>query len=118
MSAKSMTCIVCPAGCRLAVENVSGEWRVEGHKCERGRLYGIAEMTDPKRVVTAVVRTASESLPYAPVRTDKPIRRDLVFPLLKAIYATEATARFNTGDIVIADFEGSGVNVVLTRDAE
>ena len=117
MNEKTFTCIVCPAGCRLTarLDEVSKEWRVEGNKCDRGRLYGISEMTDPKRTVTAVVRTDSERLPFAPVRTDKPIKRDLVFRLLKKIYSLEVKAPFKSGDVLLRDFEGSGVNVVLTR---
>ena len=120
MNEKTFTCIVCPAGCRLTarLEEASGKWLVEGNKCDRGRLYGISEMTDPKRTVTAVVRSDSVTLPYAPVRTDKPIRRALVLPLLKAIYACEAKAPFKTGEILVRDFEGSGVDVIFTRDSE
>ncbi len=117
MKEKSFTCIVCPAGCRLTARlaDASSEWTVEGNKCDRGRLYAISEMTAPTRTVTAVVRTSSEALPYAPVRTDKPIARDLVFRLLDAIYSVEVEAPFKSGDVVIRDFEGSGVNVVLAR---
>ena len=120
MKEKTFTCIVCPAGCRLTarLDEASGKWLVEGNKCDRGRVYAISEMTDPQRTVTAIVKTDSESLPYAPVRTDKPIRRALVDALLKAIYASKAKGPFKSGDVLIADFEGSGVNVVLTRGSE
>lgn len=120
MTERTFTCIVCPAGCRLTarLEEASGKWLIEGNRCDRGRQYAVSEMTDPKRTVTAVVRTDSEALPWAPVRTDKPIRRALVFPLLKAVYALHMKAPFKTGDIVIADFEGSGVNVVFARGSE
>jgi len=117
MTERNLTCIVCPAGCRLSIrkDEASGEWLVEGNKCDRGRLYAVSEMSDPKRTVTAVVRTSSEALPYAPVRTDKPIAKALVFRLLDAIYAAELDGPFKAGDLVIRDFEGTGVNVVLTR---
>ena len=35
---KTMTCIVCPMGCRLTVD--SGE--VSGHRCNRGRDWALA----------------------------------------------------------------------------
>jgi CxxC motif-containing protein len=80
--------------------------------------YAVAEMTAPVRTVTAVVRTASARMPYAPARTDKPIDRELVFPLLAAIYASEAGASFKRGDTLIENFKGSGVNVILCRDED
>lgn len=115
---RAMTCIVCPAGCRLTADKVADEWRVDGNKCERGRLYAIEEMTDPKRVVTAVARTLSHDLPYAPVRSTAPIKRDMVFKLLRSVYSVELPAAFESGFTVLRDFEGTGVDVVTTRGTE
>ncbi len=118
MNAKNLTCIVCPAGCRLSVRNENDEWIVEGNKCERGRAYAVAEMTDPKRTVTAVVRTDSKTLHFAPLRTSAPVPKDMVFKLLKEIYAMEAKAPFKEGEALIKDFGGTGTDVVFTRGSE
>lgn len=120
MKERSFTCIVCPAGCRLkaSFDEASKAWLVEGNKCDRGRQYAVSEMSDPKRTVTAVVRTDSEALPWAPVRSSAPLRRPLVLPLLKAIYSMEAKAPFKTGDVLIKDYGSSGVDVIFTRDSE
>jgi len=116
MNGKSLTCIVCPAGCRISIEAEGKSWKIEGNKCPRGKTYAIAEMTDPRRSVSAVIRTKSVSLPYAPVRTDKPIKQELVFKLLEAIYSLEIEGPLQSGAVIIPDFENSGVNVILTRE--
>ena len=89
--------------------------KVSGNKCARGEKYGIEEAIDPKRVVTYVVRSDSDSLPFVPARTDGPLRKPLIPELLDALNSLEVKTPLKRGDILLADFAGSGVNVVATR---
>ncbi|HBE02676.1 MAG: hypothetical protein A2096_05940 [Spirochaetes bacterium GWF1_41_5] len=116
----TFTCIVCPQGCHLTAcrNSDTAGWSVQGNRCVRGRDYAVSEMTEPRRTVTAVVRTDSVYLPYAPVRTDQPLRREMVFQLLEAVYALKVKSPFRAGDVIIKDFKGTGVNVLLTRTDE
>lgn len=50
-----LTCIVCPKGCRLRVDENDG-YKVLGNTCPRGEVYGREEALDPKRTVTSTVR--------------------------------------------------------------
>ena len=36
---KELTCIVCPNGCRLMVEEADGGFRVTGNRCKRGEEF-------------------------------------------------------------------------------
>lgn len=111
---KKFTCIVCPQGCSIKVD---GDL-VSGNKCPRGEAYVREELSDPKRTVTAVVRTDSSNLHFIPVRTDKPISRKLVFNLLKSIYSLTAKVPLKSGDVIIENYENTGVNVKVTRTLE
>lgn len=54
---RELTCIVCPIGCRLSVEDAAdGELLVTGNRCPRGAAYAVEEIRAPKRVVTATCR--------------------------------------------------------------
>lgn len=54
---KELTCIVCPQGCHLVVqEDAEGRLLVSGNRCPRGALYAQEELTTPKRLVTATCR--------------------------------------------------------------
>ncbi|MCX7655368.1 MAG: DUF1667 domain-containing protein [Treponemataceae bacterium] len=54
---KELTCIVCPQGCHLVVqEDTNGRLLVSGNRCPRGALYAQEELTTPKRLVTATCR--------------------------------------------------------------
>jgi len=68
---KKMICIACPNGCHLTVEKTDDKIEVTGNKCSKGEEYGKAEVTNPKRTVTAVVKTNIKEMPYVSVRTDK-----------------------------------------------
>ena len=50
---KEITCIVCPKGCTLTVDRANG--KVTGNSCDRGKDYGLAEVTNPTRVLTTTV---------------------------------------------------------------
>ena len=57
MDRKEIICIVCPMGCQLEVskDDISKSYIVKGNKCARGKEYGIKEMSNPTRVLTATV---------------------------------------------------------------
>ncbi len=111
---RELICISCPVGCHLAVTVQDDTVQVSGNRCPKGEIYGREEMLAPKRVVTAVARCASQSVPYVSVKTDTPLPRELIRPLLNAIYQQTAEPPLQIGDIFIPDYRGSGVNVVFT----
>jgi CxxC motif-containing protein len=110
------TCISCPIGCRLTVEKKrGGKIAVRGNRCPKGETYGREEMLAPKRVVTAVVRTDSRAFPCIPVRTDKPLPRELISGLIADLARRSVRLPAARGQMLIENYKGSGVNVVLTR---
>ncbi len=112
-------CINCPAGCHLTItQREDGSYEVAGNTCPRGKAYGINEMTDPRRTVTASVPVRSEKTPCLPVKTDAPLPVALIPALLKEIYALELELPAEAGTLLIRNFENTSVNVVLTRGAE
>jgi CxxC motif-containing protein len=66
-------------------------------------------------VVTAVVRTDSQAFPYIPVRTDTSLPRELIAGLIKDLSRYLVRLPAVRGTVLIEDYRGSGVNVVLTR---
>jgi CxxC motif-containing protein len=88
---------------------------VRGNRCPKGEAYGREEAASPKRTVTAVVRTDSEAFPYVPVRTDKPLLRELCAALLSELSGLEVRLPAALGDVLIESFRESGVKVLLTR---
>lgn len=118
LNKKEMICIVCPIGCQLTVmENLESQdgYRVEGNKCPRGKVYAIEEMTCPTRIVTTTVCIENSFLKRLPVKTHKPIPKELIFKCMSAINEVVVKAPVKVGDIVIENILDIGVNVVATR---
>lgn len=112
---KEIICISCPNGCHLVVEEIPGGVKVTGNKCMKGEIYGKAEVADPRRTVTAVVKTTSLEQPYVSVRTDKALPKKMIKPLLKELYKMEVSVPIKRGDVIVANYENTGINVVCTK---
>ena len=111
---KELICIVCPKGCHLTVDEEK-DWAVPGNGCPRGAEYGRAELTNPTRVVTSTVRLLGGSYPRCPVKTDRPIPRELIFPVMAALDGVTAASPVHCGDIILENVCGTGANIVATR---
>ena len=113
---KTYICIACPMGCPMTLDATNpADLLVEGNKCPRGRSYAIEEHSDPKRVVTTTVQTASPAYPRIPVKTDRAIRKQLVDDLLHHLHSLEIKLPVKRGDILVSDFKDTGVQVLITR---
>ena len=110
-----LVCIVCPNGCHLTVEQTADGLRVQGNKCIRGEQYGKDEMTDPRRMVTAVVRTTDREHPCVPVKSEQPVPRGLINCVLKQIYALQVDLPVKRGDVCIDNCCDTGIAIQFTR---
>jgi len=118
MEPKEMICILCPLGCKMQVRPKPGkasELSVRGQKCSLGIDYAYDEYTNPTRTVTSTVVIHNASLPRLPVKTDKPVPRDLVFKVLEEIAGVELTGPVKIGTVIIKELLGTDSNLVATR---
>ncbi len=114
---KELICISCPQGCHLAVEfdEKNGDCMTAGNRCPRGAVYAKQELTDPRRVVTAVVKTDDPENPFVPVRTDKPFPRAGIPALLNRLYRMTVTTPVKCGETVLENVENTQINVVASE---
>jgi CxxC motif-containing protein len=133
-----LTCIVCPLGCALTVEDgpppsgaeAAGADRplvVTGNRCPRGAVYAREEILAPKRVVTATcaldwaaMAARGTELGQFPVSRRVPVKsspcpKAKIPALLKDIYQLRISLPVKPGDVVIADWQGLGIDVVTVR---
>ena len=112
---KELICIVCPKGCHLTVDEENG-YAVSGNNCPRGEEYGKNEVIAPKRTITSTVKVSGGLYPRLPVKTDKPIPKELIFEAMKLLGAVELTAPVKVGDVVIENVLGTGANFIAARN--
>lgn len=112
---KSLICINCPRGCHLEISDENGSWNVSGNQCPRGVQYAIQEATDPRRMVTAAV-PAIPGKPCAAVRTSAPLPVAMIPELLNTLYKMQLSEPAKRGDVLLANWKESGIDVIFSAD--
>jgi CxxC motif-containing protein len=112
----TMTCIVCPFGCQAEL-TVRGKQvlDVKGCNCERGMTYVVEEYSAPRRVLTTTVRVMGGVVSMLPVRTAKPIPKELVRIAVAALREVEVEAPVRIGDVIVGNLLGTGIEVISSR---
>ena len=110
---KQITCIVCPNGCLLSIDD---NLNVSGNLCPKGKEFAVNEIKDPKRTLTSTCKTVFKDVPVISVKTDKEIRKDDVLKVMEEINKVVIDKRMKIGDIVISDVLNSGANIVISSN--
>jgi len=111
-----MVCISCPLGCRLTVTwEDENDIAVKGNKCAKGESYAQEEILAPKRVVTATVRAVAGADRRLPVKTSLPLLKRYIPTLLSELYRMEVKPPIKCGDVLLRNYEGTGVDLVAAR---
>jgi len=117
MSVRTVTCIGCPMGCRLAAR-LAADGQVEavdGAGCGRGAVYARQECVCPTRVVTTLVRVAGSRVPLS-VKTARAVPKERIFDCLARIHGVEVVPPVRMGEVIVKDVCGTGVDVVATME--
>lgn len=114
---REMVCIRCPKGCRMTVEYEGTKvLNVKGNSCSKGMAYAIDEITKPVRIVTSTVKVLNGELPVVPVKTNKAIRRNLIFEVMEKIIDAEVMAPVKEGQVILKNPADCGADVVATLE--
>ena len=119
MEKREFVCIGCPLGCNVIVELDGTEIKnITGNTCPRGADYVTKELTDPRRIVTSLVRVTGGELPVVSVKTASDIPKDKIRDCIRALKDVELSAPVHVGDVVLKDVCGTGINVIATKTIE
>ncbi|MCQ2449441.1 MAG: DUF1667 domain-containing protein [Clostridia bacterium] len=116
---KEIICTVCPTGCTITVEgegsNISS---IEGFTCPRGKQYAENEFIAPVRILTSTAKISGTKCPLIAVRSKTPVPKDKLFDCMEEIRKLNLTAPVKTGDVLIANVCGTGVDIVASGNAD
>ncbi len=116
LMSKRLICIECPKGCNLSVKVENNKVvAVDGHQCPKGNAYAVAEIEDPKRILTTTILTEGLQLKMLPVRTDAPIPKSAIFAAMAQARKLKWSNPVLVGEPVVENFLGLGVNLIATR---
>ncbi len=109
---KELTCIVCPVGCHLKVDD---NLHVTGNRCPRGEMYAITEVTHPTRILTTTVKTIFKETPRLSVKSKSPVPKELIFQIMTDLSNIVIDKHVKIGDIIASDIRHTGVDMIATK---
>ena len=110
-----MICINCPKGCEMDVAVEGDKVTVTGHTCPRGEAYAKAEVTNPTRMVTGLVRVAGMRKPL-PVKTRSAVPKAKIDAVLFALHQATVQLPVKIGDVIIPNVADTGIDIVATAN--
>lgn len=114
---REFVCISCPMGCHLVVDDSDkNNITVTGNTCPRGKMYGINEVTAPKRMVTSSIKVKNGKDDVVSVKTREAIPKELIFDVLNELKGLEVNAPVSIGDVIIKNVLNTGVDIVASRN--
>ena len=113
---KEMTCITCPNGCHLQIEEKDEKILVTGNRCKRGETFAISELTHPMRTICSTVRTTCREIPVLPVRVSQVIPKEQIFDVMKEINRVVLDHPVAAGDVIIPHVLGLEADVIATSN--
>ncbi|MBP1918873.1 DUF1667 domain-containing protein [Youngiibacter multivorans] len=113
---RTMTCIVCPKGCRLQAEITEGKLSVMGNECKQGEKHAYQELVEPKRNIASSVIVSGGILPLVSVKLTAPIPKDRIFDVMDVVKGCICTAPVFEKDVLKSDILGLGIDLVATKD--
>jgi CxxC motif-containing protein len=112
---KEFTCIICPRGCHLTVDD---NMNVTGNTCPRGKEYAISELTNPVRTITSSVRVNNRDDLLVSVKTSGPIPKGKIFEVMDEINKLSVSAPTRIGEVVASNILGLGVDILITKNID
>ena len=113
---REFICVTCPVGCTIeAVVDGSELIETHGNACRRGIAFVQEEITNPRRMLTTTVQVVGGRLPLAPVHSAEALPKRLLLEAARTLRSVRVTAPVETGQVVLADILGTGVDIVASR---
>ena len=91
---------------------------MEGFTCKRGEEYACSEFVHPVRILTSTAKVEGNCVPLVPVRSTKPIPKELLFQCMDEIRKLNVKAPVNRYDLLIPNILGTDIDIVATGCVE
>jgi len=113
-----ITCVACPLGCqvRLTLDDRGEVLKIEDNECKDGEKYAVEEYKNPVRVLTATVLTTDSRHALLPVRTNKPILRDLMRQGMREIAKIKVKPPVKEKQVLLTNMLNTGADVIASGE--
>ena len=114
----SVTCIICPLGCEIHLNQKKNNYSFSGNMCSKGEDYAIREIKNPVRILTTTIFIESGENKLLPVKSKKGIHKDLILKCISLLSKVKVNAPIKCGDIVYKNILNTGIDIIATRDIQ
>lgn len=111
--AKTYTCIVCPKGCHITVND---DGSITGYTCLRGLNYVKQESVNPQRTLTSSIVISNRENEVVSVKTSTTIPKGKMFEVMDEIQKTTVNAPIEMNQVLIKNVCDLGVDVIATKE--
>ena len=113
MSIKHFTCIVCPKGCHIQVDE---NGNISGYTCLRGLNYVKQELVDPRRCLTSTFKVNGSKCSVCPCKSSENLPKDIIKDVIEDIDKITVDAPIKMHQVIIENVRGLGVDIIATRE--
>lgn len=113
--AKTYTCIVCPKGCHITVND---DGSITGYTCLRGLNYVKQESVDPRRTITSSIVISNRLNEVVSVKTSNTIPKAKMFEVMEEIQKKRVEAPIKMNQVLIENVLNLGVDVIATKEID
>jgi len=115
---RELICTNCPMGCPLTVEYEDGRIiSITGNTCKNGITFGTNEVLCPKRTLTSIVKLSNRDVMLS-VKSASELPKERLFEFMDIINKTTASAPVKTGDVIVENIGGTGIDIVATKSVK
>lgn len=112
---RELICTNCPMGCPLTVEYEDGKIiSITGNTCKNGITFGTNEVLCPKRTITSIVKLTNRDMMLS-VKSASELPKERIFEFMDIINKTTAEAPVKSGDVIVQNIGGTGIDIVATK---
>ncbi len=112
---ETLTCILCPLGCELTVEQNDEVMTITGNKCEKGVLFAQEEVLHPIRNLATSVPITGQYFKMLSVRLSERVARYMLKDILNEIAKLRPSPPVKRGQVLISNVLNTKVDVIATR---
>ncbi len=119
MNQKTITCITCPAGCRLKVRHKGGKiLGVSQNKCKKGIDFARKEILNPTRILTTTIGIQSKQVKRLAVRTRTAAPKHRIAEMVREVKKIKVAAPVRMGQVLVEDLLGTGADIIASSTVE
>ena len=115
---RKITCIECPVGCIITIQEKNGHYTYSGADCKLGENYAYNELINPRRILTTTVIINNSPHQLLPVKSKEPFPKQLLCKAVQQLASIKVTPPIQIGDVIYSNLLNTGIDIIATSEIQ